>query len=249
VISLAARPPDVQPEHDELQALIRETRARQRKRWVGAAALVAVLAGAALGISSITGGTARRPSVDTAGGTPAVKSGSSCGVRVDDMRVVNSSGSTLFREPGDWSPSYPHPSVVRCSGSAVWVVWDNGAAMSKERYVGARSGDGGHTWRLVFAEPFFGVKAPHVLDSYLGPWTLHGPRDAYFTGSCPACGFGTVSLWVTKNAGRTFRMYKVPALTGYGPVRMRVVGHTARISARTFLPGKPRHKTVTLHVA
>jgi hypothetical protein len=51
---------------DELELLIREARARQRKRWLGAAAVAAVLAGGVLGISSIVGGksaaTTRRAS-------------------------------------------------------------------------------------------------------------------------------------------------------------------------------------------
>lgn len=47
------------------------------------------------------------------------------------------------------------------------------------------------------------------LDAYLGPWTLVG-SSAYFTGRCPACGAGTVSLWVTKDGGRTFHRYAIP---------------------------------------
>jgi hypothetical protein len=124
--------------------------------------------------------------------------------------------------------------------------------MMQEAYVGARSVDHGRTWKLVFSERFFGVKAPHELDSYMGPWILRG-RVAYFTGSCPACSsttsVGTVSLWVTKDAGRTFRMYRVPALTGYAPVRLRVRGRNVRIWAKRFARGVKPHKTVTVRVA
>src|SRR3954453_14499601 len=46
-MSVVSPPPVIPPEQDELEALIREARARQRKRWLGAAALVAFLAGGA----------------------------------------------------------------------------------------------------------------------------------------------------------------------------------------------------------
>lgn len=245
--------PPKSPRQDELEALIREARARRRRRWMIGAAAVAVLAGAALGINSIVSGGS--PTVAPSGGGPsaAVKSGKACGVRVSDMRIVDSSGRTLYREPGDWTRNYPHPSVVRCSGATVWVVWDNGAAMNQEGYVGARSGDGGDTWRLVFAEPFFGVKAPHALGSYLGPWTLRGTRAAYFTGWCPVCGrkapFGSTSLSVTKDGGRTFREYQVTALTGYQPIGIRVSERHVTITARGFFSGTWRRKTVTVHTA
>ncbi|MFZ0341759.1 MAG: hypothetical protein WAL31_05440 [Gaiellaceae bacterium] len=147
------------------------------------------------------------------------------------------------------------PSQVQCSASAIWVIWFNGAGMSQEAYVGVRSIDRGRTWKLVFAENSFVVKAPHRLDAYLGAWTLRGRRDAYFTGTCPACGFGTVSLWVTRNAGRTFRMYAVRMLDGYGPTRVRVSGNAVTISGRR-LERKVNsrsdeiygHKTVTIRV-
>jgi hypothetical protein len=215
--------------------------------------VIALLAAAALGVESIvTGG---RPG-SLRGGEPraAVRSGEACGIRVKNMRIVDSDGRTLFREPGDWTPTYPHPSVVRCSGATAWVVWDNGAAMNQEGYVGARSSDGGRTWKLVFAESYFGVQAPHELDAYLGPWTLAGPRVAYFTGTCPACGVGplwgpTVSLWVTKNGGRTFRRYRVPSLTGYEPSGIRVSGHTVTILAKRFARTPKPHATASVRVS
>jgi len=240
------------PPQDELEALIREARARQRRRWLGAAAVIALLAGAALVISSIiTGGStaARRGSRES---TSAVRSGKACGVHVINRRIVGADGRTLFREPGNWTSTYPHPSAVRCSGSTAWVVWDNGAAMNQEGYVGVRSGDDGRMWRLVFAEAYFGVNAPHQLDSYLGAWTLGGPQVAYFTGSCPVCGagplFGTVSLWVTKNGGRTFRRYAIPSLDGYSPSGIRVSGREVTVFAKQFARGARPRKTATVHV-
>jgi len=96
------------------------------------------------------------------------------------------------------------------------------------------------------------VKAPHALDAYFGPWTLRGPEVAYFVGSCPACSAGTlegtVSLWVTKDGGRTFRRYDVSALNGYGASRLRVSGHAVTIVGRRFDVDIPPRKTVTLRV-
>ena len=224
------------PSPDGLEALIREARARQRRRRVGAAAL-AVLAGAAVAIFSVLGGTTSSPHArggNGAGGSAA----SRCGVRVDGVRILQG-GRLVYREPV--SRTFGHQ--IKCSGSTIWVLFFNGVASSQEAYFGVRSGDGGHSWRVVFAERFFNVKAPHQLvTGYLGPWTLGGPRDAYFTGICVACGYGTVSLWVTKDSGRTFRMYRVPALTGYRPTGIRVAGHEVTIRTR-------QHETVTVPVA
>lgn len=241
------------PPTDEQELLIREARARQRRRWMLAAVFLALLAGAVLGIDSVVHrASSRAPSIS--GPVAAVRTGKACGVRVDDMRIVDSADRTLYREPGDWTPSFPHPSVLRCSGATDWVVWDNGAASSQEGYVGARSSDAGRTWKLVFAESYFGVNAPHELDSYLGPWTLRGPSTAYFTGWCPVCGgmktvSGTTSLWVTRNGGRTFREYKPSALDGYEPIGIRVSGREVAIMAKGFFNGIWRRKTVTLRAA
>jgi hypothetical protein len=236
-MSVVVPPPVVRPdEQEELEALIRAARARQRRRRrIGAAALVVLLAGSAIAVYSIAGG--KRPAATRSRGPATfVASATRCGVRVNGVRILRA-GRLVYREPV--ARTFGHQ--IQCSGSTVWVVFFNGVASSQEAYFGVRSGDRGHTWNVVFAERFFGVKAPHQLDDYLGVWTLHGPRDAYFMGSCPACGFGTVSLWVTEDAGRTFRRYAVPALRGYGPVRLRVAGRTVSIVTRT-------HKTVTVHL-
>ena len=252
-MSIVAPPPVTPPRPDEREALIREARERQRKRWLGAAAVVALLAGAALGLDAIMAGESSNPSRPAGGPTPAAANGKGCGIRVADTRIVDAGGSTVYREPGNWTPGYPRSHVVRCSGSSIWVVWDNGAASSQEAYVGAHSIDRGSTWHLIFAENYFGVNAAHELDSYLGPWALLGPRAAYFTGWCPVCGgesavSGTTSLWVTKDGGRTFREYRIPALIGYEPVALRVSGRDATISAKGFFRGVWRRKTVTVHV-
>jgi hypothetical protein len=244
------------PPQDELELLIREARARHRKRRLGAVALVVVLAGVALGISSIFGG---KSATTTSRGGPgsATLSRSRCGVRSKGVRLFQG-GLTVYREPG----RYVHPNAgpgatIQCRGSTIWAVWFNGAGMSQEAYLGARSGDGGRTWHLVFTEGMFGPKAPHHLDAYLGVWTLHGSRAAYFTGTCSPCGgFGTVSLSVTKDGGATFRTYEVPALAGYGTTHVAVRGHEVTIRGERVVRkiDKPpfeiyRHKTVTLRVA
>ena len=247
-MTVAAPPPQ-----DELELLIREARARRRKRRLRAATLIAVLAGGVLATYSIVSRGSSHVA-QTGGGPPAVRHGTACGVRVENMRIVDSGGHTLYREPGDWTRTYPHPSVVRCSGSTAWVVWNNGAAMNQEGYVGARSEDGGRSWRLVIGDAFFpGVNAPHEIASYLGPWTLGSPKVAYFTGWCPVCGtrppFGSVSLSVTRDGGRTFHRYEIPALNGYQPIGIRVSGPGVAITAKGFIHKVSRWKTVTLRVA
>jgi hypothetical protein len=145
-------------------------------------------------------------------------------------RIVNASGRTVYTDPGYQAVAHE----IRCSGRTVWVMFHGGAASSQEAYVLARSGDDGRTWKLISAERYFGVNAPHEFDSYSGPWTIAGARSAYFVGVCAACGRGTVSLWVTHDGGRTFRRYGVPSLTGYAFVlrSVRVVGTNVTIVAR-----------------
>jgi hypothetical protein len=238
---------------DELELLIREARVRQRRRRLGVAAFIALFAGAALGLSSIVAGGNPRSSISGRQGV-AVETGKSCGVHGIGTRILAPDGRILYREPGH----YVHPNAgfptIRCSGATIWAVWFNGVGMSQGAYLGARSLDGGRTWKLVFTEGMFGPKAPHRLDAYLGVWTLRSSRDAYFTGSCPACDGGklqgTISLWVTKNGGRTFRRYEVPSLTGYEATRIRVSDRAVTISAKRFIAGvRPARKTVTVRVA
>lgn len=244
------------PAHDELEALIREARARRRKRLLGTAAVVALVAGGAVAVYAIvTGGSSNAARAGRA--ATLVESTKRCGIRVAGPRILGSGGSTAYREPIPGHFTHPNRvgSQVRCSTSEIWVVFFNGVAASQEGYFGVRSANGGRTWRAVFTERFFGLKAPHQLDDYFGPWTLRGPRSAYFIGECPACGWGTVALWVTKDGGHTFRRYDVPALTGYGPTRIRVSGNAVTISGRRVerkvnsrsdeIYG---HKTVTIRV-
>lgn len=237
------------PPQDELELLIREARARQRKRWLGAAVAVAVLAGGALAVFSIAGGGSR--SASSAGGGPAaVRVTRTCGIRVAGPRILGADGRAVYREPVPRGEVHPNfiPSQVRCSGSAIWVVWFNGAGMMHEDYVGARSLDRGRTWHVVFAQQP-GVHS-RALDAEIGPWTLGGPRAAYVVGTCPACwGFGTVSLSVTRDAGHTFRMYRVPGSDRWMPSSIRVRGRQVTIRERRDLGLRSRWRTVIVHTA
>jgi hypothetical protein len=155
------------------------------------------------------------------------------------------SGRLVYHEPESRTARHQ----VECSGSAIWVVFVNGFGMMHEEYVGVRSGDGGRSWRVVFAQQP-GVPSRRGIDAEVGPWTLTGPRTAYFVGTCPACqGFGTLSLSVTRDAGRTFRRYHVPGNDAYAPWSIRVRGR--RVAIREHRNGglRVRWRTVIVHTA
>ncbi|MBV8065057.1 MAG: hypothetical protein JOY73_06010 [Actinobacteria bacterium] len=154
---------------------------------------------------------------------------SPCPAHVVGKRIENASGRTVYTDPGQQAITHE----IMCNGKSVWVMFHGGAASSQEAYVLVRSSDGGRTFRLVAAESYFGVKAPHELDSVSGPWTITGPNDGYFIGECPACGRGTISLWITHDGGRTFTHEAVPALAGHLVLRsVRVAGNVVTIVAR-----------------
>lgn len=245
-MSVLPPPPTTPHQSDELEALIKEARQRQlRRRLLGAVALT-VAAGIALAIAALVsvGGKSAASRRGAGADAQVARQDSSCGVRVAGARILSRSGRVVYREPGSWT--HPAGQVV-CGGATVWAVFDNGAASNQEGYVGAVSADHGRTWRLVFAEGYFGVNAPHVLDSYLGPFKLLGPHVAYFSGWCPACSpRPTVSLWVTKNLGRSFQRYPIRALAGYEPIRMRVVGDRITFRGLRMMLGEAPKKTVTI---
>jgi hypothetical protein len=164
-----------------------------------------------------------------------------CGVRVAWTKILDRNGHVLYREPVRRTMGHQ----LRCSDSSTWVIFYNGVGVSQEGYFGVHSGDDGQTWRPVFTERYFGLRAPHELDAYMGPWTLTR-RAAYFVGLCPACGLQpTVSLWVTNNGGRTFRRYDVAHLDGYWPKAIRVTGSEVTISSDRG----GRRRTATVHVS
>jgi hypothetical protein len=256
--------PPEPPRPDELEALIREARMRQLKRRLGAAAVVTLVAGIAIAAYSIAAGAGQDAS-NPGRGAAVAHGRNECGVRVAGPRVLGSDGRMLYREPVPTGETHPNriPSQVRCSGPTVWVLWFNGVGMMHEDYVGARSADGGRTWRVAFAQSP-GVRARYAIGAEPGPWTLVGPRAAYFVGMCPACSqgkaFGMVSLSVTKDGGRTFRTYPVPSLTGYDtefePLHVRVAGNLVTIVGRQLVRkiNKPpfeiyRHRSATVRVA
>jgi hypothetical protein len=233
------------PPHDDPELLIREARARQRKRRLGAAAVLVALTGVALATLSIVVGTAPKTST---GDVPAISGAASarrCGVRVAGTRILAGDGSVVYRDP---SPSAMRHEV-QCTGPTVWVLFVNGVGMMHEEYVGVRSPDRGKTWRVAFAQSP-GVHARYGDDAEPGPWTLVGRRAAYFVGSCPACeGYGTLSLSVTRDAGRTFRSYPVPGSDLWAPWSIRVSGRRVTIRERRNRGLHRRWRTVTLHVA
>lgn len=234
------------PPHDELEALIREARTRQRRRWLGAAALVAVMAGCALAAYSIAaGGGGRSQASEPGRGTTPAQTSRECGIRVVGTRILRN-GGTVYRDPSPAAMS----STVRCSGPSIWVVFVNGVGTMHEEYVGVRSGDRGRTWRVVFAQQP-GLPSRHGIDAEVGPWTLAGPRVAYFVGACPACqGYGTFSLSVTRNAGRTFHRYPVPGSdAGYVPRSIEARGNRVAIRELHDSGLSLRWKTVIVHTA
>jgi hypothetical protein len=168
-----------------------------------------------------------------------------CPVHVVGKRVEDAAGRTTYRYPGNYIPR----AEVRCSGRVVWVLLYGGAASSQELYLGLRSTDLGRTWKLLLAEPYFGIKAPFTIDSYSGPWTIAGQNAAYFVGWCPVCNlYGTVSLTVTLDAGRHFRHYRVPLLNDFRATSVKVEGDDVTITAKSSLRVGPRTKTATVEV-
>jgi hypothetical protein len=233
--------PPEPPRTDELELLIREARARQRKRW-GIAGLVALLAGGTAAAFAIAGGRSTHASPPSRG-TPAGKGTEKCGIRVAGPQILRG-GTVVYRDPSPAAMS----ATIRCSGSTIWVVFINGVGMMHEEYVGVRSGDTGRAWHVVFAQQP-GVRS-HGLDAEVGPWTLDGPRSAYFVGACPACrGFGTLSLSVTRDAGHTFRTYRVPGSDRWMPGSIRVYGRRVTIREQHDAGLHSSWRTVTLHVA
>jgi hypothetical protein len=53
---------------------------------------------------------------------------------------------------------------------------------------------------------------------------------------------------VTKDGGRTFRRYDVPALSGFEPAGIRTSGHDVTIRATGFASGAAPRKTVTIRI-
>jgi hypothetical protein len=169
---------------------------------------------------------------------------SPCRIHAVGKRLIGRDGHTVYRYPGPRAPV----TQVKCSGRTIWALFHGGGQMSQEAYVGVRSGDAGRTWKVLLAEPYFGVKAPFAIDAYSGPWTIAGENSAYFVGWCPACGRGTVSLTVTRDGGRHFHRYGIPKLTGFYSTSIRVDGNKVSITGRNQLRTGPRSRMITIRV-
>jgi hypothetical protein len=167
----------------------------------------------------------------------------SCPVHLVGRRIEDAGGQTTYKYPGNFVPH----AEIRCSGRVVWVLLHGGAASSHELYLGLRSSDRGRTWKVLLAEPYFGIKAQFTIDGYSGPWTIVGANAAYFVGWCPVCDlYGRISLTVTLDGGRHFRHYRVPGSTGFRAASVRVVGQTVTITATSQLRVGPRTRTFTV---
>ena len=143
--------------------LIAEAKRRARRRQLIALAMGVVVLGAVAAYAIAHGG--RLSAVTPRVSIPAGATGVGCGVRGVGVGIFSPDGRRLYREPGNYShPSRGFP-AIQCSGSTIWAVWFNGAGMMQEASFGARSLDGGQTWRASFSEPSFGRKAPNGLDS------------------------------------------------------------------------------------
>jgi hypothetical protein len=229
-----------------LDPLIAEAKRRARRRQLIALVMGVVSLGAVAAYVVARGGgrsSVFAPRVSI----PAGATGAACGVRGVGARILSPEGRILYREPGKAPNGFP---AIQCSGSAIWAVWNNGGEMSQEAYFGARSLDGGRTWHPAFAEPYFLRKAPNELGTRLGVWMLHGPRTAYFVSACTGCGGVKNALFVTKNGGRTFVRYDVPALTSYTVTGIRVNGDELILRAKRVTRGiEPARRTATVRVA
>lgn len=105
---------------------------------------------------------------------------------------------------------------VACAGSAAWVLWSGGGAMSQEAYLVERTLDAGAHWQTVLGEPYFPVTPPDVgtIDAYAGSFALAAAAAGGFVGWCPACGLGTYSYTRTLDGGRSFSHQSLAGLDG-----------------------------------
>lgn len=249
---MSAHVPALPLEADPLIAEAKQ-RARRRRLVAAAALLLAILGGTGLVVHALAG-TSPGVSTGTRGAAPAATSGRRCAARIVGTRILAPGGSVAYRDP------YPGAMLreLHCSGSTEWAVFVNGIGTNVESYVGVRSLDRGRTWRVALAQDPR-VRLKRSIGAEVGPWALHGSRAAYFLGICNPCQlgntWGTVSLTVTKDAGRTFRSYPVPALAGWAPLRIRASGREVTIWARREvrkLNAPPfevyRHKVVRFRV-
>ena len=132
-------------------------------------------------------------------------------------------GGTIFAKLGSvWRPMRLRPTqqglpipALGCRGSAVWVVFHEGAGAGTEGYEVYRSLDGGRTWREVLATP--AQRRLPSISNYSGPFAVLRGGSAVLAGSCSPCGArGTVTVVRTADGGRTFarRTLRGQALQG-----------------------------------
>lgn len=109
--------------------------------------------------------------------------------------------TSTLRVPG----GEPWVGNVRCAGIDAWVELQGGGAAGHAAYVLFRTTEGGPSAEPVLQDAFAAQAGPHVFgaeDPYAGPFTALDGLRAFVTGTCPQCGSGTTTLYVTSNADR-----------------------------------------------
>lgn len=104
--------------------------------------------------------------------------------------------------------------IVRCRGSAAWVLWTGGAAAGSEGYRVTRTLDGGAHWQTVLSQLGDALGSLPTIDAYAGSFAVVSSTSAVFLGWCPACGLGAGSSTRTSDGGRTFAHQPLGGLTG-----------------------------------
>jgi Protein of unknown function (DUF4232) len=122
------------PAHEESEALIREARARQRKRWLAAAALLALAAGTAMAVSAVLPASHRRPT-NAANGPLAAASARPC--RAGQLRLGKPSFDGAYTAHVVDNLTFTNASSRRCSLRG-WPTIE--AVLPGDRTVPARAG-------------------------------------------------------------------------------------------------------------
>ncbi len=174
-MSVVERPPVLPPEQDELEALIREARSRQRKRWFLAVALTAIAAVVVLsGAAVFSGQSGARERQGRPNGISPVPRCTAEQLRLDQPRF-DGAGTGHVME----SMSFTNTSSRSCTLRG-WPVFD--VVLSNGRRVAAHVG---HI-RNATSRHILPVRA--VLLSPGGAASFHAYQDDG-TGLEQACGF------------------------------------------------------------
>lgn len=148
-MSVLSPPPLTPPSPDELEALIREARARQRRRWLIAAAVLATVAGAAVAIYSLESATGKRP---VTGGTAG--SGVAPRCTLSELRVHRIGSYAGLGQSGGYY-GFTNMGHHACSISG----WPYVVAVKADGQTGT-----GQRVRQTFYGPFKAPRRPPTVD-------------------------------------------------------------------------------------